>query len=550
MNKKHWILLLLLFVITAVVARVYIFGEFPYTHDGENHLARFANYKIAIRELQIPPRIAPVLHNHYGYPVFNYNYPLANILSVPFSFLKISYETTFAVLVWAFLFIGGIGAWFWTRYFTTATRASIFSVIVWLTNPFITLTLWYRGNIGEIAAYSLLPWMFLIIHRTKDAYTKRTFLLSFILGTAFLLSHNITVAFSIPFLALYAVLLIKKDAKKYQRLLVLALSCVGATLWFWLPALAEMSDIVVGNTGNQKAFSDHFVTLQQLLTAPLTFGYSLPGSIDSLGLKIGFLPLLLALGAVTILWYMRNKKKTNNIVQLSNFLLVSFVLTVILQLSISEPVWHAVPFLRFMQFPWRWSLFLFSLLVPLSALTFAHSTSLLKKVFFVILCIILFEVLNMSPADTFHKSNADYEFFTQSSSTQNENMARGFTYANIGDWKPSADVLDSSNSAQIITTKWSGREHIYTVVAPDPTVIVEPTMRFSGWETKLNGSTIQYEEIEELQGRIGFYVPAGTTTVETSFTQNTPARLVGNSVSVVTLLLVTLYLIIGKKNEK
>lgn len=48
----------------------YLHTGFPYTHDGENHLARFANYKLALKEGQFPPRWAPNLMNHSGYPVF------------------------------------------------------------------------------------------------------------------------------------------------------------------------------------------------------------------------------------------------------------------------------------------------------------------------------------------------------------------------------------------------------------------------------------------------------------------------------------------------
>jgi hypothetical protein len=71
--RKHSWKLILGWVIIAVVAilttgRVYLSSEFPYTHDGENHLARFANYKLALKQGQFPPRLAPNLLNGYSYP--------------------------------------------------------------------------------------------------------------------------------------------------------------------------------------------------------------------------------------------------------------------------------------------------------------------------------------------------------------------------------------------------------------------------------------------------------------------------------------------------
>ena len=110
---KKFFALPIIIILTLIVIKPYFHAGFPYTHDGENHLARFANYKIAVKEGQIPPRFAPSLMNHYGYPVFNYNYPLANILSLPFSFLKINYEITFKILATTFVFIGLLGVYSW-----------------------------------------------------------------------------------------------------------------------------------------------------------------------------------------------------------------------------------------------------------------------------------------------------------------------------------------------------------------------------------------------------------------------------------------------------
>src|SRR5258708_2749738 len=92
---QHVVWILLIFFLSLFITRIYFHSGFPYTHDGENHLARFANYALAIREIQFPPRFAPNLFNHYGYPVFNFNYPLANILSLPFTFARFNYELTF-----------------------------------------------------------------------------------------------------------------------------------------------------------------------------------------------------------------------------------------------------------------------------------------------------------------------------------------------------------------------------------------------------------------------------------------------------------------------
>ena len=156
---KKFFTLPLAIILTLIVIKPYFQAGFPYTHDGENHLARFANYKIAIREGQIPPRFAPNLMNHYGYPAFNYNYPLANILSLPFSFLKINYEITFKLLAAGFIFIGLTGVYHWLNKLKAPYKAMLFGTAIYATSPFIWTTVLFRGNIGEIMAWGLFPWL-------------------------------------------------------------------------------------------------------------------------------------------------------------------------------------------------------------------------------------------------------------------------------------------------------------------------------------------------------------------------------------------------------
>ncbi|MCA9369308.1 MAG: hypothetical protein H6773_01370 [Pseudomonadales bacterium] len=538
-----------LFGVILFVSRFYLSSHFPYTHDGENHLARFANYKIAVRELQIPPRIAPVLHNHYGYPVFNFNYPLANILSLPFSFLRVSYQTTFGLLVIAGLILGAIGMNRWLAEFTEDTKVKALCIVVWLLQPYLISLLLYRGNIGEVLAYSLIPWMFVVVHAVKQKMDSLQLVGWVLLVSAFALSHNITVVFSVPFVLLYAGVVFGRDFTQWKRLLLIGLLSVGFTLWFWLPAIVEIPATVVAESQNQIAFADHFVTIRQLLWSSYEFGYSLPGRIDSLGLKTGFLTVVLVLAQLGLGTFAIFTKKSSKVWRIVTLLSLFAVFCVVLQLNLSEPLWQSIPVLRFMQFPWRWGLFFSALSIPVIAFALARLPK--QVVLLVGICVLISfsEVSKIAPVDTFSKSNEDYEFFTLSSSTQNENMAKGFTYNAIGDWKPTAVVLESGKNATIETASWSGREHIYTVVTTDAITLVEPVMVFPGWETTVNGTRIEYVDNEKVKGRLAYTLKPGEYAVQTEFTQNTPARILGNTVFFVTLGSVVYLLLVRRKCE-
>jgi hypothetical protein len=156
--------------LTLISCRCFFHLGVPVTHDGNNHLVRFANYKIALRELQIPPRLAPNLLNAYGYPVFNYNYPLANILSLPFSILDISYEFTFKTINIAFVFLAFFGANLFLKSKNFSKISRFFALLVFALNPYLLSNLVFRGNIGEVMAWGILPWIFYFLENLKNRF--------------------------------------------------------------------------------------------------------------------------------------------------------------------------------------------------------------------------------------------------------------------------------------------------------------------------------------------------------------------------------------------
>jgi hypothetical protein len=74
-------------------------------------------------------------------------------------------------------------------------------------------------------------------------------------------------------------------------------------------------------------------------------------------------------------------------------------------------------------------------------------------------------------------------------------------------------------------------------------------MNFPGWETEVNGVLVEYVDDESIQGRLAYVLPEGKYQVQSRFKQKTWSRLVGNSLFVITVLLVGFY-IHRLQNEK
>lgn len=549
MKRLKWIVaaVALIAIILFLYQNVFLHAGFPYTHDGENHLARFANYKIALREGQLPPRWAPNLQNRYGYPVFNYNYPLSNILSVPFSLLGINYQTTFKLLALGFLLTGSLGIMAWLKNFSLKPYLKILGAILWLTSPYIASLLYFRGSIGELAAVSILPWVLWSVWKISNGLLdKRSTLAAIAIFTAFFLSHNVAAVFAIPIISIIALYLLKENRAKWLLMLRIVLISVALSSWFWIPALAEMGDTIISSASNQAEFSQHFPTLHQLLFSPIEFGFSSPGPVDSLVFSANWLLVLLLILSLALL---AAKRKINAACVLAILALGLLVF----QLEATSFIWQDLPFVRFIQFPWRLTLFFTVLVLPPALYAIKQIPKQLKYLVVLVVAIQVVQFSSLRAVDYFDRNTVDYEAFSQTTSTQNENMPKDFSFDNISEWQPSPSILEGD--AETTVEEWSGSSRIYQVNAKTPSIIVEPTAFYPGWQTTIsngNGMRVDYVDNETIGGRIAYKLEPGEYSINTRFTQNTPARLIGNSITIIGIIYISWLLfspILRKKDE-
>ena len=365
MIKK--ILLYLSFLLLSFIpTRTLLHEGIPYSHDGNNHVVRFANYYLAIKEFQFPPRLGPNLLNHYGYPVFNYNYPLANIISLPFTILNLNYQTTFKIINFAFVFLGITGAYYFSRIKRFSKKASFFSAAVFAVTPYLLTSIIFRGNIGEVMALGIFPWIFYFLERIKnekDELINSNFFFLFISLNLLFLAHNIAAFFGSALIIFYLFFFFAKDWQKWKKFILIFLLAFFASLWFWLPAMMEKNLVIMDDVDLTVNYYKHFPTLKQLLSLPISFGYSYWGNVDSMSLGIGISVITIL---IISLIYLLRKKRSDLI-----FIFLSFVL-IIFQLPFTKFFYDLIPFADYIQFPWRLSLLLSVVIIPISANIFQN----------------------------------------------------------------------------------------------------------------------------------------------------------------------------------
>ncbi len=534
---KKFLLYFNIYVLLFLNLRVYFNQQFPYTHDGENHLVRFANYKLAIKQGQFPPRFAPNVNNGYGAPVFNYNYPLANILSLPFSYLKINYQTTFKILVIVFLLMGILSINKIFHLFDFNDEERFLGINIFLLSPYLINLIYFRGNIGEILAINLFIVVFYFLlkfQKFKEITKKDRCLLIFYL-VLFFHSHNITALLGFFILLLWVVIAYFNKWKKIGFILSHFVIALMMTSWFYLPAIFEKNLVLLDKVNINNSFGQHLPRLSQLLFSPLEFGFSYISSVDSLSFSLNYLNVFLL---VLFFSYFLVSLWQKQIIK-EKFFLFSFFTCLFLffcQLALSSN-FATNFFLKFIQFPWRLSLFFIVLSLFPAIFIYQKVQLFWQKIIVVVIFVQTFFLTSLKPADFFSKTNFDYEQSVISTTTQNETNATTFIYRDIGNNPRTPFFLNLPESfANFKIEVYNGSYRKYQVVASSSAIVIEPTMNFFGWETKINGKKTNYLNNEIIAGRLAFEVPKGSWTIETKFTQKTISRLVGNFISLFTLI--------------
>lgn len=542
-------------VLALCSCRVYFHEGLPSTHDSENHLARFANFKTALKEGQMPPRFAPNLFHRYGYPVFNYNYPLPNILSVPFSLVKTPYQLTFKILMISSVTLLLLGVWQWLTMLKFRNSAKFLATLSIAVSPYLLQTIIYRGSIGEVMALTGIAWWLVWTEAVKQRgdkignkgawkdylFSSHTILGGVLLG-AFFLAHNVTVLFGTPLMLAFSFWWLQKNSRSLLKVLGAFLIGLGLSVWFWIPALLEQSAIIVGGSSLSKQFLQHFPTFHELLSSPSQFGFSFIGSIDSLSFGVGWVQLvaLACFSGWSVAALLRHKVALKNLSQFGIVFFAISLLFLVFQLSFTSTLWQIIPLARYIQFPWRLGLFAILSNAALIAWLVQQRLQWQSGVLSAVLIVQLIIGLRVIPVGYYNKAQIEYDLFEQSTTTSNENLPKDFTFQEFADWQPTPVLLDGK--ATITVQKWSGSKRTYEVVAESQVIVIEPTMYFPGWETTITSGNsyrlASYLDNKDIAGRIAYTLEPGTYQVHTEFTQNTLPRIVGNISSVITFAFV------------
>ncbi|OGM19704.1 hypothetical protein A2685_01130 [Candidatus Woesebacteria bacterium RIFCSPHIGHO2_01_FULL_37_10] len=370
--KIFWVIVFIVISLPAIYPLIR--GDFYHFSD-EPHIANLFEMIRAIDSGQFPPRWAPDMSFGFGYPLFNFYYPLPYYIGYLFFKLFGSLILSIKLLFLISVLLSALFMFKWLRLFTGRFE-SLVGALVYIYTPYRAVDLYVRGALGELFAFIYFPaisyFTYLLLKTGKVKYVGFLALtISFLI-----LSHNLAPIFFIPWIIFFALLLCRfslsfTNIYKFFASVLLALS---ASSYFWLPAFIEKSNLVSQTPFN---YRDHFPFIKQLIFPSWGYGASHPGIYDDLSFQIGIVNLILI--SVTTLTLLMSKK--NRFLKI--FILFSLAGFMFLMNIRSSFVWNILPLADYIQFPWR--LLLFTTFLSSSLLMFINAKTKIVKTFLVIL---------------------------------------------------------------------------------------------------------------------------------------------------------------------
>lgn len=541
--KKTLFCFLLIAVFAFIAMRSLIASPFYTSHDGFTHTARIAAYYDTLTSGQFPPRWANNLNGNLGSPIFIYSYPLPYMIGAALHKTGVEYEDAFRIILVASYFLSGLTAYFWLKNKFGAFPGLV-GAVFYMWTPYRFINIYVRGAIAENLAHTFLP---LALLASDKIFTGKKIKLWFLLLTIslalMLLSHNVVSAIFLPVFVVYSALTFLKD-KNFKCLGTIFLAIVTAFLlssFIYLPDLFELS--FVRFSQGISYYSDHFVSLGQLIYSPWGYGFDLPGfHQDGLSFQLGLASLLLI--ALFVLAFVVKRKDDNHhgLFFLGLFLILLFLM---IFHPLSRPIWGALPVMKsIVDFPWRF-LGIMPLIFAFFAAYTVKSYRLLGPLLLVAVLVANRNHLRVNEMVTY--GDAAYDNFTGSATATSNEYTPSWHNSNSGIPHTSPQLALMSGDATFKIIKKTPSEVVITAVAKTPSELrinrfFFPETKITGgkWEIIKNRTTVESPGTFDDSGTIRLFVspPGGIYTLKFS---ETPLRELANLLSIGTLIVLIIW---------
>lgn len=529
--KNHFILLILLVLSLMPLLDLFTPG-LPVTHDGQDHVARIANFYKNLEEGNIIPRWAGNLNWGYGHPILMFLYPLPSYFASLFHFLGFSFIDSLKVVFGLIYVLSGLAFYLWIKSFLSR-EAALIGASLYLIAPYRFVDLYVRAALGEHVAFLFMPLVLYFMLKISKQYSKFN-----IVGGAFslaglVLSHNAISLMFMPLAFLYFLYLYSKQKNFLKGILIMFALGMGISAFFWIPAFFEgkytLRDIVT-----QGDYKTRFVDLKSFLYGEWNYG----GTAEFTK-QLGIVQWIMIILTLPITFYLYKLKKKFWLLGLGLFLI--FLITIFLMSPDSAFIWERVKTLRKFQFPWRILSILVLATSVMGALVIGQMRRFRFYLVFVILALLLFFNRDYWKAQSY-KVFPESFFTNIYNGTTDTGESSPIWSVRFMEKRPKSDLEFINGEGSFETINRTSTLHKYSIEAIIDSTIRENTLYFPGWTVLVDAREVPVEfQDPSNRGVMTFLVEKGKHDVILKFTE-TKLRLLSNYLSLVSLLSIFIFL--------
>jgi len=527
-----------------------------------HHMADIYQMVRAFASGQLPPRLGPDFMFGYGYPLFNFYYPLPFYLGAMFFALVGSLTVSFKMIFITVIVVSVFGMYLFLKEFLDEWGAYAGSIL-FLYTPYRAVQIYVRGAMGEALALSLLPVFAWSVVRLLKKPNLKTVAVTGLLGAVFILCHNYFWALSaIWLIGLVFVVRYKEKVKTTLKLLLAGIISLGISIYWWLPALVEQK-LVSATT--PFPLIDHFPFIKQLIIPFWGYGASLWGPDDGMSFQIGVVNLLVAAALTLLVVFGFRKFKNHKLFGLSVWVLTGIAVNVFLMNVRSYPVWKLLPFHDFVQFPWRLLSFTAFFTATAGGILVSAAAGRKKYIAGVVIAAasILLTLNYFRPSQQFYKTDNDYltRFFANRSiEGKREGLSKEYLlysedYLQLPTWvsKRPEDIPGAKISSldaevteihEISPVSWEA-----SIRTDKASTVTFHEMYFPGWTAEVDAKRVPAAPSGP-NGEITISLEEGSHKVR-FFWQETPLRKSADMVSLGALAIaIVIFIVPVKKHER
>ena len=514
------------------------------------HLFRQLQFHKCVIDLQIPCRWAPDSGFGYGQPLFNFYTQVPYVLGEAFHLLGFQIIDSVKILFILTLLGSGITMYLLANQIWKDKSAAVLSSVLYMYAPYRALDVWVRAALPEATAFILFPLIVFFANSFIEKKNVKTLIFFSVSIALLIVTHNLSFLMFAPFLGLWLAYKIVKE-RKYNTISYFATSLVFSLLlsaFYLLPVIFEQRFIDLSKTTQGYFdFRGHFAGLNQMLFSRFWgYGASLFGPNDDLGLSAGQIQWILPTLASVCLLVLRNKDAKTALIFLSLGWLSLFMAH-----NKSAPIWEALPPLSYLQFPWRWlaiGAFGFALAGGGSVLLFKHKAA-------VIVAGLLIAVTIATNMEFFREdiwyNITDKEQFSgkrweeQQASAINDYWPKHAKEVPTAPAPKSVILSGMANGEELIKKT---NKAVYKVNLQEQSEIQFPIVFFPDWTANIRDKSIETYPSGDL-GLVTTKLEAGEHEVNLRF-KNTQIRTLGNILSLLSVLLLGLFIYIPKMHKR